>query len=229
MDNFDFLKPIDNDLYAIIQDAEKLYKDEYFEQCIAQTRRYSEVVCKNVLGRRRNGERTLDDMLATLKDNATHSIQEKEFVEDLYFLKREGNASVHSATVKKDGVTALECLQRAFEIAISYAVYYNNADSKLLKRRYDTGLLVTGKKTKQTLAEKYAEKKAFEERGIGAKVKNDIKKSKSKSKNKIKNEKQSYVMKPSSKKTSKLFWCFVGFSAIISLILILTIFLLSLV
>ena len=34
MDNFDFLKPVDNDLYEIIHDAEKLYKDEYFEQYI---------------------------------------------------------------------------------------------------------------------------------------------------------------------------------------------------
>ena len=228
MDNFDFLKPVDNDLYEIIHDAEKLYKDEYFEQCIGQTRRYGEVVCKNVLGRRRNGERTLDDMLATLKDNATHSIQEKEFIEDLYFLKREGNASVHSSTVKKDGVVALECLQRAFEIAISYAVYYQNADSKLLKRRYDTGMLVTGKKTEQTLAEKYAEQKAYEERGIGAKEKNKSTKNNTKKK-KTKSLKQSHVMSPSKKSDSKIFWSFVAISAVVSLILVLTIYLLSLV
>lgn len=229
MDNFDFLKTVDKDLYDIINDAEKLYRDEYFEQCIGQTRRFGEVVCKNVLGRRRNGERTLDDMLATLKDNATHSVQEKEFIEDLYFLKREGNASVHASSVKKDGIVALECLQRAFEISISYAVYYQNADSKLLKRRYDTKLLVTGKKTEQTLAEKYAEEKAFEERGVDIRTKNKPTKKKTKKKEATKREKQSHVMKPSKKASSKLFWSFVGISAVISLVLVLTIYLLSLV
>ena len=46
MNNFDFFKTIDRDLYNIISDAEKLYRDEYFEQCIGQTRRFAENVCK---------------------------------------------------------------------------------------------------------------------------------------------------------------------------------------
>ena len=98
-------------------------------------------------------------MLATLKDKATNSIQEKEFVEDLYFLKREGNASVHGSSVKKDGILALECLQRAFEIAINYSVHYKKNNSKLLKLQYDTELLITGKRTKKSLSEKYNEEK----------------------------------------------------------------------
>ena len=48
--NFDFLKEVDKDLFEIITDAEKLYRDEYFEQCMAQTRRFGENICKSVLG-----------------------------------------------------------------------------------------------------------------------------------------------------------------------------------
>ena len=155
MNNFDFLKPIDKNLFEIITDAEKLYRDEYFEQCVGQTRRFAENVCKNVLGDRRTCEKTFDEMLATLKDKAGKAEQEKEFINDLYFLKREGNNSVHSSSVKKDGIIALECLQRAFEISINYAVYYQKAKTNLLKLRYDTELLVTGEKSKQALAEKY--------------------------------------------------------------------------
>ena len=151
MTNFNFLKSIDKDLYEIIIEAEKLYRDEYFEQCITQTRRYAEIVCKNVLGNSRTTERTFDDMLATLKDKATNSIQEKEFVEDLYFLKREGNASVHGSSVEKDAILALECLQRAFEIAINYSVHYKKSNSKLLKLQYSTELLITGKQKKTSL------------------------------------------------------------------------------
>ena len=156
--NFDFLKSTDKNLFDIITEAEKLYRDEYFEQSMTQTRRFAENVCKDVLGNRRTSEETFDDMLATLKDKAEGNPQEKEFLDDLYFLKRKGNKSTHSSTVKKDGITALECLQRAFEVAISYSVYKNGPSEKLLKMQYDTELLVTGKKNK-SLAERYNEKK----------------------------------------------------------------------
>lgn len=159
MSNFVFLKKVDKDLFDIINDAEKLYRDEYFEQSILQTRRFAESVCKHVLGDRRTTERTFDDMLATLKDKSTTSEQEKEFISDLYFIKREGNNSVHSSKVKQDGIVALECLQRAFEVGINYAVYYCKNDSNLLKLRYDTEMLITGEKTKTTLAEKYEKEK----------------------------------------------------------------------
>ena len=56
---------------------------------------------------------------------------------------------------------ALECLQRAFEVGISYALYIGGGNKKadLLKLRFDTEMLVTGKKSEKTLAEKYAEEK----------------------------------------------------------------------
>ena len=218
MSNFNFLKPVDKNLYEIISDAEKLYRDEYFEQCIAQTRRFGENVCKNVLGNLRTTEKTFDDMLATLKDKVSDVIQEKEFVDDLYFLKREGNASVHASSVKKDGLVALECLQRAFEVAINYSVHFKKSDSKILKLRYDTELLVNGKKARKTLAEKYNAQKEIE-----------------KEKEKTKKKGAKKIKKSSTKVTSKKekhhswFWIFVGFSAIVSIILVLTIYLLSLV
>lgn len=212
MDNFEFLKPIDKDLYEIISDAEKLYRDEYFEQCIGQTRRFGEVVCKNVLGDSRTTEKTFDDILATLKDKVSTIIQEKEFVDDLYFLKREGNASVHATSVKKSGMTALECLQRAFEVSINYAVYYKKSNSNLLKLQYDTEMLITGKKTKKSLSERYLEEKE--------RTKTNSPKKSSKKKSKIVSQ---------QKKKASIFWIFTGFSAIISIILILTMLLLSFV
>ena len=131
--NFDFLKSVDKNLFEIITEAEKLYRDEYFEQCMGQTRRFGEHVCKQVLGKNRTSENTFDQMLATLKDKGNGSEQEKEFVNDLYFLKKHGNESVHSAKVKKDGMEALECLQRAFEVGINYAVYNKKAKTNILK------------------------------------------------------------------------------------------------
>lgn len=211
MNNFEFLKSVDKDLYDIISDAEKLYRDEYFEQCIGQTRRFGEVVCKNVLGNSRTTEKTFDDMLATLKDKVSTVIQEKEFVDDLYFLKREGNTSVHSTSVKQSGMTALECLKRAFEIAVSYAVYYKKSNTDILKLQYDTEMLITGKKTKKTLSERYLEEKA-----------------KSKVSKKISSKKQNKIVS-SNKQSYSCFWIFTGLSAIISIILILTILLLKFV
>lgn len=215
MNNFEFLKNIDKNLYNIISDAENLYRDEYFEQSISQTRRFAENVCKNVLGDSRTCERTFDDMLATLKDKTKNSEQEKEFIDDLYFIKREGNNSVHASKVKQDGMIALECLQRAFEVSLNYAVYYCKAKSNLLKLRYDTELLITGKKSKQSLAEKYQEQKA---KTRNTSTKKHQKQTKQYSIHKNKN-------KPSN---NKVFWGFVGFASIISIILVLTIFLLSL-
>lgn len=218
MNNFDFLKPVNKDLYAIINDAEGLYRDEYFEQCITQTRKFAENVCKSVLGDRRTTEKTFDDMLATLKDKCNGAEQEKEFIDDLYFLKREGNNSVHSSSVKNAGMVALECLQRAFELSINYAVYYQKAKSNLLKLRYDTELLVTGKKSKKSLAEKYEEEKA----------KQPTKKKEFSPQKITKKVKKTKVIKQAEKRFS-FFKFFFIFSLIISSAIILAIFLLSLV
>ena len=206
--NFDFLEKTDNNLYKIISEAEKLYRDEYFEQCMTQTRRFGENVCKNVLGGRRTTEVTFDAMLATLKDCTMGSSEEsKEFVEDLYFLKKHGNDATHSFTVKKDGMEALECLQRAFEIAVNYCVYTCGGDRTVLKKQFDTELLITGKKSRKTLSEKYTEAK-----------------SKAKStKSSEKKSKPQYcsVKSQSAKQKFPVFWFFVGVSAVISAFIIL--------
>ena len=204
MDNFDFLKKIDKDLYEIIAEAEKLYASEFFEQCMGQTRRFGERMCKSILADKRFYDMSFDDMLATLKDKAV-SVPEKEFVEDLYFLKKQGNLSVHSAKVKKDGITALECLQRAFEAAINFAVFYRKSNKCILKKQYDINLLITGK---PSLKEKYESQ--------GKLVQKEKKRS----------LKQSYTMKvvPNNKKKKiSLYWIFVGISAIVSVLLMLII------
>lgn len=214
--NFDFLKNIDKDLYEIISDAEKLYRDEYFEQCMAQTRRFGENVCKNVLGAFRTVEETFDDMLATLKDKSNGTEQEKEFVEDLYFLKKHGNISVHSSTVKRDGMAALECLQRAFEVAINYSVYNRGSDRRILQKHYDIELLATGQKSK-TLAERYSKAKATAE-------KNNVstkKKSASNSKSKKVKFQQSQTTPLIKKSKFPWFWILLGVSTVISVSILL--------
>lgn len=154
MTNFEFLKKVDKDIYNIITEAEKLYRDEYFEQCMVQTRKFGESICKNISGVVCTTETTFDERLATLKDKIKNA-QEKELVEDLYFLKKHGNLSAHSSSLNKDGLKALECLQRAFEVSINYAVYYKKAGKEILKKQYDIDLLVNGEKSKKTLKEKY--------------------------------------------------------------------------
>ena len=91
MTNFQFLKSIDSDLYALARDAEKLYRDEYFEQCTIQTRRYAENICKKILEDKVIGEASFDEMLSYLSDRVRDNPSNKEFVEDLYFLKKAGN------------------------------------------------------------------------------------------------------------------------------------------
>ena len=161
--NFQFLKKINKNLFEIISDAEKLYRDEYFEQCMAQTRRFGEQICKDMLSQNNKPTGSFDEMLATLKDHSNGNAQEKEFIDDLYFLKKNGNQSVHSGTVKKDAMTALECLKRSFEIAINYSVYNQGANANILKLDYDVELLITDKKSKKSLKERYEEEKAKQE------------------------------------------------------------------
>ena len=209
MTNFDFLKKVDKDLFEIITDAERLYTSEFFEQCMSQTRRFGEQLCRSILKGTNLYEETFDQMLATLKDRAS-SIQEKEFIEDLYFLKKQGNISVHSANVKQDGILALECLQRAFEASINYAVFYKNASKTVLKKQYDIELLVTGKRS---LKDKYISEKEKQQKVI-----------KPKKTNSKKSTKQIHTMKTKpQKKSNKAFWIFVGISLLISVILLILI------
>ena len=112
---------------------------------------------------------------------------------------------------------ALECLQRAFEVAINYSVYNRSASSNILKLRYDTELLITGKKKEKSLAEKYIEAKKQTTKKTTTKSK-----AKKNTTNKKKFQKQSSVMVcKTPKKRISLYWIFVGISCIISLTIIL--------
>ena len=168
-------------------------------------------MCKNILASKRQYDGSFDEMLATLKDEA-HSIPEKEFIDDLYFLKKQGNISVHSSTVKRDGILAFECLQRAFEASINYAVLYKKGSKTILKKQYDINLLMTGK---PSLKDEYAERSE------------EIKKKKP-SKSKKPAPQQVYSMKTSNKNKKPIFWIFVGVSTVISAVMLLVMFLLNL-
>ncbi len=227
--NFDFLKKVDKNLFEIVAEAEKLYRDEYFEQSMVQTRRFGEHVCKKVLGKNRTTEETFDEMLATLNDCSFGNVEEKEFINDLYFLKKHGNNAVHSGSVKKDGMEALECLKRAFEVAISYCIYNRKADPKIMRLSYDTELLVTGEKTKK-LSDRYKEAKA---KAVQAEDFDEPKTRKTHAKNKSKqtkttkkkiSKKQSSVMVCKSKKSFPIFWILVGITFIVSLLIFLVLF-----
>ena len=226
--NFDFLKKVDKNLFEIVAEAEKLYRDEYFEQSMVQTRRFGEHVCKKVLGKNRTTEETFDEMLATLNDCSFGNIEEKEFINDLYFLKKHGNSAVHSGSVKKDGMEALEYLKRAFEVAISYCIYNRKANPKIMRLSYDTELLVTGEKNKK-LSDRYKEAKEkavkssdFDEPKL---KKSSATKSKStKTTKKKTTKKQSSVMVCKSKKSFPIFWILVGITFVISLLIFLVLF-----
>lgn len=226
--NFDFLKKVDKNLFEIVAEAEKLYRDEYFEQSMVQTRRFGEHVCKKVLGKNRTTEETFDEMLATLNDCSFGNVEEKEFINDLYFLKKHGNSAVHSGSVKKDGMEALECLKRAFEVAISYCIYNRKANPKIMRLSYDTELLVTGEKTKK-LSDRYKEAKEkavkssdFDEPKL---KKSSATKSKStKTTKKKTTKKQSSVIVCKSKKGFPIFWILVGITFVISLLIFLVLF-----
>lgn len=218
--NFDFLKNTDVNLYDIISDAEKLYRDEYFEQCITQTRRFAENVCKNVLGKKRTTEETFDQMLATLKDNSQGSEQEKEFINDLYFLKKCGNLSVHSSTVKQSGTNALECLQCAFEVAINYTVYNKKGSKDTLNLHYDIKLLATGKKDKN-LAQKYQKAENETKKRSTKSTSKTTKttkngKSKNSTKPKKQTKQQSSIKSVPKKKKHSLYWIIVELFSLIA-------------
>lgn len=213
--NFQFLKKVNSNLFEIIADAEKLYRDEYFEQCMAQTRRFGEQICKDMLTQNNKQTGSFDEMLATLKDHSNGNVQEKEFIDDLYFLKKNGNQSVHSGTVKKDAMTALECLKRSFEVAINYSVYNQGANSNILKLDYDVELLVTDKKSKKSLKERYEEEKAKQaiEKETEERQQKQSKQTRQTKPLKVKTEK-----KEKSNIKIPLFWKFVLFLSAISIL-----------
>ena len=150
-DNFDFLKNIDSELFNSIEDAQKLFRDEYFNQCCVQLRIFAEKMSKKILGTKEDNQ-TFDDILNCLKDKIK-SQEEKEFIDDLFFIKKMGNKCAHGEDIAPS--EALEAIKRAFEASINYA-YSKKKNEKFLKLQFDHTLLITGKKQQEVkLVDKY--------------------------------------------------------------------------
>ena len=222
MGNFTFLKNIDSDLFKIADEAEKLYRDEYFDQCITQTRKFGENVCRNMLEEECSSEDTFDNLISKLKDLSTGSEMEKEFIDDLYFIKKEGNKATHDKKSKNSGMTALECLKRVFELAISYSVQKKGGSRNLLKKDYDIDLLILPDKkmAKKRLVDEYLERSDYNKKPEPKQQKKNSKQSKPK-----KREKEE---KPKKVKTGlSLRYKFIIFSMIFFLALCLFFFIIS--
>ena len=125
-DNFEFLEDIDKELFDAIKDAQKLFRNEYFNQCAVQLRIFAEKMAKKVLGSQADGL-TFDDTLNCLKDKIK-SQNEQEFIDDLFFIKKIGNKCAHGEDVLVS--EALEAMKRAFEAAINYG-YSRKKDEKI--------------------------------------------------------------------------------------------------
>lgn len=143
--NFDFLQKVDNDIFNLAKTAEKLFRDEYFEQCITQTRKLAERIIRNVLGNSATVEDSFDDMLYKLKTVSKNTMREQEFMSDMYFLKKQGNLATHGEKIENSGEVALDCLEHAFEACINFA-YSKTNDDTLNRLIFDEKLLVLGEK-----------------------------------------------------------------------------------
>ena len=152
-DNFDFLKDIDGDLFNSITDSQKLFRDEYFNQCAVKLRVFAEKMAKKILGSQSEGM-TFDDTLNCLKDKIK-SPSEQEFIDDLFFIKKQGNKCAHGEDVAVSD--ALEAVKRAFEASINYA-YSKTKDDEIRKLEFDHTLLITGKRQQEIkLVDKYVQ------------------------------------------------------------------------
>jgi hypothetical protein len=157
MSNFVFLKKNNENLFSIISEAEKLFRDEYFEQVVMQTRRFAENLCRDLLQNKVLPDETFDSIINRVKDKSFGNMRMQEFTEDLYFLKRHGNNSAHSSVAIKNGKIALECLERAYEIAIFYSNVKYGHNKKLDKSVFSEEVLMTGKASSSKLfKEKYS-------------------------------------------------------------------------
>lgn len=151
--NFEFLKEIDKELFSNIEDAQKLFRDEYFNQCAVQVRVFAEKVAKKILGET-SINLTFDDTINCLKDKIK-STREQEFVDDLFFIKKIGNKCAHGEDTSS--TEALEVIHRAFEVALNYA-QSKDKNGKYLSMQFDDTLLITGKVQKEvTLVDKYVQ------------------------------------------------------------------------
>lgn len=191
MSNFIFLKKNNENLFNIISEAEKLFKDEYFEQAVIQTRRFAENVCRDLLQEKVLPEETFDSIINRIKDKSFGNMRMQEFSDDLYFLKKHGNNSAHSSVAVKDGKIALECLERAYEIAIFYSNAKYGYNKKLDKSVFSEEVLMTGKATSSKV--------------LQTKYSTELKKARTKSTNNkpTKPKKIQKIAKPSKKGTTK--------------------------
>lgn len=150
--NFDFLQKVDNEIFNLAKTAEKLFRDEYFEQCITQTRKLAERIIRNVLGNSATVEDSFDDMLYKLKTVSKNTMREQEFMSDMYFLKKQGNLATHGEKIENSGEVALDCLEHAFEACINFA-YSKTNDDTLNRLIFDEKLLVLGEKNQNLQAQ----------------------------------------------------------------------------
>lgn len=150
--NFDFLQKVDNEIFNLAKTAEKLFRDEYFEQCITQTRKLAERIIRNVLGNSASVEDSFDDMLYKLKTVSKNTMREQEFISDMYFLKKQGNLATHGEKIENSGEVALDCLEHAFEACINFA-YSKTNDDTLNRLIFDEKLLVLGEKNQNLQAQ----------------------------------------------------------------------------
>ncbi len=161
--NFDFLKDTDKELFDTMEEAQRLYRSEYFNQCVITVRIFGEKMAKKILPA--DNSQTFDDILNTLKDKIKTQ-REKELIDDLFFIKKEGNSCAHGE--KTSAMNALEVIKRAFEAGINYA-YLKKPDKKTDSLRFDETLLITEvKKEDNKIIDKYlslaqSESEALEE------------------------------------------------------------------
>lgn len=197
MSNFLFLKKNNEKLFTIISEAENLFRDEYFEQVMIQTRRFAENICRDLLQDKALPDETFDSMINRIKDKSFGNMRMQEFSDDLYFLKRQGNNSAHSSVAVKNGKIALECLERAYEISILYSNVKYGYNKKLDKAVFSEELLMTGKLTGKKSSPKVLKEKYSTE----------LKKSRAKPSNNKpkKTQKTGKKRKPKGKSKKKLF------------------------
>ncbi|MBR5304694.1 MAG: hypothetical protein IKU37_07710 [Candidatus Gastranaerophilales bacterium] len=196
--NFEFLEGVDKELFCAIEDAQKLFRDEYFNQCAVQLRIFAEKMAKRVLGEQ-SVNLTFDDTLNCLKDKIK-SETEREFIDDLFFIKKMGNKCAHGEDVLVS--EALESVKRAFEAAINY-VYSRKKDDSILKLQFDDTLLITGKKQQEIkLVDKYIQLASEQKEELLNTKQGEFNNSVDKNEQGLRNE--SYVFNPKKYKEKKV-------------------------
>lgn len=227
MGNFDFIKSINKNFYELGETAEKLFRDEYYDQCITQTRKMAEVMTKTILGCKAQEGDTFDDMLYKLKTISCDTKYEQEFIRDMYFLKKQGNIATHSEKSGNDGEIALECLEHAFEACVNYA-YSKTKDDNINRLLFDEKLLVLGEKN-NSLQQRYKQELENEKQRINDQngyINSFEKKQKKQKKAKKQNKKYNKKEKINDKKTN-IFGKILQITIIISFVILSVLILMS--